>query len=219
MGHAAAATSESAPSRSRFESTRLGSLLAFAPLGVWTFFHLWNNLAAFDGAEAWQKSVTEYPHPIAQLASTVIVLGPLFWHLAWGIGRTRQMKANYPQYGYFANLKFILQRLSALGLLLFLGAHLWLAFLHPHLVEGHAETFADLSHEMRTNLPTAPVYLLGVLGISYHLANGFSTWAMGWGLVVTRKALRRLDIAVWVLFVAMLAMGWGAIYALWSAGA
>jgi succinate dehydrogenase / fumarate reductase cytochrome b subunit len=104
------------------------------------------------------------------------------------------------------------------GLLLFLGAHLWLAFLQPHLFEGHAEPFADIADEMRHNVPTLPVYLLGVLGVAYHFANGISTFAMGWGLVVTKKALRRLDVLVWVVFVTMLAMGWSAIYALWSAG-
>ena len=34
-----------------FWRARLGSFLAVVPLGVWTFIHLWNNLAAFQGGE------------------------------------------------------------------------------------------------------------------------------------------------------------------------
>jgi succinate dehydrogenase / fumarate reductase cytochrome b subunit len=216
MSHAAAVAS--APARSGFESSRLGSLLAFLPLGVWTVNHLWNNLAAFDGAAAWQHSVTEYPHPLAQVATTIVVMLPLVWHAVWGIKRLRTSKVNLGQYSYFANLKYVVQRLSALGLLLFLGAHVWLAFLHPHLVEGHAEPFSVIASEMRHNAPTLPVYALGVLAVSYHFANGLSSLAMGWGVVSTRGALKRLDVLVWAVFLLMLAMGWGSIYALWNAG-
>jgi succinate dehydrogenase / fumarate reductase cytochrome b subunit len=41
---------------------------------------------------------------------------------------------------------------------------------------------------------------------------------MGWGIVVSRRALKRLDAGVIVLFLILLGMSWGAIYALWDAG-
>ena len=85
--------------------------------------------------------------------------------------------------------------------------------------EGGAEPFADIAHEMHFHTPTLVVYILGVLAIAYHLANGLHTAAMGWGLVVTKAALRRVEWAAWLVLIAMLGMGWGAIYALWIAGA
>lgn len=198
---------------------RLGSLLAFLPLGVWTVGHLWNNLSAFQGADAWQESVTHYPHPVAQLLTGALVLVPLLWHALWGIGRLLSARPNNVRYSFWGNLKYALQRLSAIGLLLFLGAHLWLAMIHPRFVEGHAEAFHDIAHEMHFHTPTLVVYLLGVLAIAYHLANGVSTFSMGWGIVVSKRALRRLDGLVILLFAAFLAMGWGAVYALYNAGA
>ena len=39
-----------------FLRARLGSALAIAPLGVWTFVHLWHNLAAFEGAAEWERA-------------------------------------------------------------------------------------------------------------------------------------------------------------------
>jgi succinate dehydrogenase / fumarate reductase cytochrome b subunit len=202
-----------------FLRARLASLLAVVPLGLWTVNHLWNNLGAFSGGATWQAQVTEYPHPVAFFVSSLVALLPLGLHTVWGIGRLASTRPNLPRYGYFANLKYILQRLSAIGLLLFLGAHLWLAMLKPRLSTGRPEPFADIAHEMHHHLPTLLVYVLGVLGIAYHLANGLHTFAMGWGIVTSRQALRKLFGAVVLAFVLLLAMGWAGVYALWDAGA
>jgi succinate dehydrogenase / fumarate reductase, cytochrome b subunit len=204
--------------RSGFFRARLASAFGILPLGVWTFFHLWHNLAAFSGAEAWQSAVTEYPHPIAQALTGIVVLLPLVLHAIWGIGRMATSRPNNVRYGFYANLKYLLQRLSAIGVLLFLGAHLWRALLHPRLVEGHAEVFADMAQEMRLNLPTLVVYVLGTLGVAYHLANGAQSFCMGWGVVSSQRGLRRLEGVTLALFLLLLVMAWGAVYALWAAG-
>ena len=52
-----------------------------------------------------------------------------------------------------------------------------------------------------------------------HLANGVHTFTMGWGIVTSRRALGKLNVVVALGFVILLAMGWGAIYAIWDAGA
>jgi succinate dehydrogenase / fumarate reductase cytochrome b subunit len=214
-----AVTPREQATRSSFIGNRLGSLLAIVPLGVWTIQHLWNNLSAFAGERAWQAAVTDYPHPMAQGITFAIVLLPLVWHTAWGIGRILQTRPNYPRYAYFANLKYILQRLAALGVFGFLGAHLWLAFLRPRLYQGRAEPFADIAHEMHFHRPTLAVYILGVLAVAYHLGNGVHTALMSWGVVRTKRALLQWELLAWVLFLLLLAFGWGAVYALYRAGA
>jgi succinate dehydrogenase / fumarate reductase cytochrome b subunit len=201
-----------------FLRSRLGSFLAVFPLAIWTVNHLWQNLSAFQGPEAWQKDVTEYPHPVAFFATSVVVLLPLALHTVWGFGRLFQTKPNVVQYGFFANWKYLLQRLSGIGLFLFLGAHLWLAMLHPRLTTGRPEPFHDIAHEMRNHGPTTTVYALGVLGIAYHLANGLHTFCMGWGIVSSRAALKKLTALVWIFFVILLGLGYGAMYALWERG-
>jgi succinate dehydrogenase / fumarate reductase cytochrome b subunit len=209
----------SAQARSSFLRARLGSLLAAFPLGVWTVVHLWHNLAAFQGPEAWQSAVTEYPHPVAEALTGVVVLLPLALHTVWGIGRLLSSRPNNLRYRGYANVKYLLQRASAVGVLAFLGAHLWLAFLHPRITTGHPEPFADLAQQMHFHGPTLAVYVLGTLGVAYHLANGAQTFCMAWGIVSSRQALRRLEWAALTAFVLLLAMSWGAIYALWAAGA
>jgi succinate dehydrogenase / fumarate reductase cytochrome b subunit len=202
-----------------FLRSRLASILAIVPLGVWTFFHLWDNLAAWYGADAWQTSVTEYKSPVGQLVLGILVLVPLMLHTVWGISRLFTAQPNNTRYNAYGNFKYLLQRLAAVGVLLFLGAHLWLAMIHPRMTTGKGEAFADIAHEMRFNPPTLVVYVLGTLGVSYHLANGLQTAAMGWGIVTSRKALGRLEWVVFGIFVLLLGMAWAVIYALWNAGA
>ena len=129
------------------------------------------------------------------------------------------MQPNVVKYKFFGNLKYTLQRLSAIGVLLFLGAHIWLAMLHPRITTGRPEPFADIAREMHHHAPTLAVYLLGTLGVAYHLANGLQSFTMGWGIVTSQRALRKLDAAAVLLFAILLAMCWGVIYALWDAGA
>lgn len=214
MSSSAAATSRSIDWG--FVRARVGSFVAVVPLSIWVVVHLWHNLSAFSGAEAWTKDVTEYSHPLAFFASSVVALLPIALHTVWGLTRIFTTRPN--KQPFFSNLKYVLQRLSAIGLLLFLGAHLWLATLHPRLTTGRPEPFADISHEMNHHGPTLVVYILGVLGIAYHLANGLQTFAMGWGVVASRRGLKKLDVFVWIFFFALLAMGWGAVYAIWDAG-
>jgi succinate dehydrogenase / fumarate reductase cytochrome b subunit len=205
--------------RSSFFHARLGSLFAIAPLGVWTVAHLWHNLAAFEGADAWESAVTGYAHPVAEGAAAIAVLLPLAIHTVWGVGRLASSRPNNLRYGFYGNLKYLLQRVAAVGVLLFLGAHLWLAMIRPRVVERHAETFADIAQHMHFHAPTLAVYVLGTLGVAYHLANGAHTFCMGWGVVSSRKGLRRLEWLAVLLFFSLLAMSWAVIYALWAAGA
>jgi succinate dehydrogenase / fumarate reductase cytochrome b subunit len=200
-----------------FYRARIASLLAFAPLGVWTVIHLWDNLSAFNGAQAWERSVTA-GHPLNQIVLAVLVLLPLLIHTVWGIGRLASFRPNNGRYNNYTNLKDLVQRLSAIGLLGFIGAHLFLAWFQPRFVEGRPEPFADISHEMAHHTPTLVVYILGILALAYHLANGIQTFAWTQGLVASAGALKRLEWVVYLAFVLLLAMGWGSVFALWRAG-
>src|SRR6516162_2129319 len=206
-----------APSGS-FVWTRLGSFLSVVPLGVWTVNHLWKNLAAFRGADAWERSVTQYAHPVAEAATLIVVLVPLLIHTLWGIQRLFTFRPDNIAYSYYDNLKYLLQRLAAVGALLFIGAHLWLALLYPRLVQGRPEPFSDIAYEMRFHTPTLVVYLLGTLAVSYHLANGLFGFAWTWGIAEGRRSFRRINVLATITFVVLMCFSWGAIYALWSAG-
>jgi succinate dehydrogenase / fumarate reductase, cytochrome b subunit len=216
-GEAAQGSSHVA-ARSSFLQARAASILAIAPLGAWTVVHLWHNLAAFEGADAWQSAVTGYAHPFAQAMIGVIVLLPIAIHAVWGVGRLVTSRPNNLHYRFYGNLKYLLQRIAAVGVLLFLGAHLWLAMIRPRIVEGRPEPFADIAQTMHVHTPTLVVYVLGTLAVAYHLASGAQNFCMGWGVVSSKEGLRRVEWLAIVFFVLLLGMSWGAIYALWAAG-
>jgi succinate dehydrogenase / fumarate reductase cytochrome b subunit len=139
-------------------------------------------------------------------------------HAVWGIRRMFIMKPNLGRYPTYDNLKYILQRITALGLLAFIPAHLWLARLAPQIQHGRHEHFEDLAWHMAHHPPTLVVYLLGVVGVAYHLANGVATGGMTWGYAASPRAMKRMNVISISFFVLLLAMGYGAMYALWSYG-
>ncbi|SRR5260221_41206 len=203
----------------QFLVARLGSLFAILPLGVWTLNHLWNQLAAYRSPEAWQSAVTRHESPAGAALTFAVVLAPLVWHTCWGIGRMLRTKADV-RLTWFSNVRYVIQRLSAIGLLLFLGAHLYLAWFEPRFLKGHPEAFADIAREMRFHAPTLVVYILGVLAIAYHLANGlWSFLSMGWGATASKAGMDWMERLSLLLFFVLLAIGWSAVYGLYAAGA
>jgi succinate dehydrogenase / fumarate reductase cytochrome b subunit len=206
------------PQKTPLLQSRLGSFLAVFPLTIWVINHLWDNLAAFSGAQAWQSAVTGHAHPFAQAVTFLIALVPLFFHTGWGIVRLFTFRPNNIAYNNYGNLKYILQRVTAVGLVAFVGAHLWLAFLRPHLLHGGPEPFTDIAREMRFHGPTLAVYLIGTLATAYHLANGLQNFGMAWGIFASDRSMRRFEPVVILIFLVVTAMAWGAIYALYNAG-
>ena len=55
------------------------------------------------------------------VVTSVVVLAPLLLHTVWGLGRLFTSRPNNLRYGYFENLKYLLQRLASL-LLTLVGA-------------------------------------------------------------------------------------------------
>jgi len=203
---------------SSFIWTRLGSILSILPLGLWTLNHLWDNLSAFSGKRAWEAAVEDHPHPVAHALTLLVVLGPLVLHTAWGTARLLSSKPNVTRYLMYGNLKYVLQRLTAIGAFLFIGAHLWLAMIQPRLFEGGPEPFEEIAREMRFHGPTLWVYLLGTMGVAFHLGNGLTSFSWTWGLVSGRRSLQRVDRLAVFTFLVLLAFAWGAIWALYQAG-
>jgi succinate dehydrogenase / fumarate reductase cytochrome b subunit len=141
------------------------------------------------------------------------------------------------------DLRFFVQRLSAVILLLFLGFHV--ATMHRwgfHLLysvtglaalKGYAaaglfhpagQAFQSTAVAIRSywgpgsivqpgNLLVAGFYAVGIWAVCYHLANGLATSAMAWGITVTETAQRRCCFLCLALGVALSLAGAAAWYA------
>jgi succinate dehydrogenase / fumarate reductase cytochrome b subunit len=211
MSTAAPASISAAPAF-RIGKKLVLSIFGVVPLGVYVFCHLWTNLSSLGGAEAFNQALEASRHHPATIVLEVFGLGvPLLVHTGLGVREILRGRPNNATYGYFGNLEFILQRVAAVGLLLFIGAHVWLARIHPALGAAPFHETWEGMHEALSEPPTFIVYTLGMLGVSYHLANGLRTASMRLGLVVSAPAQRRMQWVAAAIMIVLLAMSFGAI--------
>lgn len=215
------ATPVSAAPAARISRKQILSLFGFVPLGVYVVLHLWTNLYSWGGPAVFDAQLERTRSHPAFLFLEVFGLGlPILVHTVLGLVEIVRSRPNNVRYGYFDNLKYLLQRISAIGLALFIGAHVWLARIRPSVspdefaVNGH-ETWNGMHHafnEIEFGLPiTLIVYVLGLLGVSYHLANGVYTFGIRWGLALSPSGRKRLQAVSAVLFVVLLGMSYGAL--------
>ena len=190
------------------------SLFGLVPLGVYVFVHLSTNMTSLDGPQAFNAALEASRANPALIFLEVFGLGlPLLVHLVVGFAEIWRGRPNVARYAFFDNFKYALQRLSAIGLALFIGAHVWKARLFPeaeYAKNGH-ESWLGMHHGLSEPI-TFTVYCLGMLGVSYHLANGLQTAAMRWGVVVSDKGRARMQIVSYLVLVALLVMAGMAIY-------
>lgn len=173
-----------------FARKRLMSLLGIAPLGIYVVWHLWTNLSALGGPEAYNAALMASRRHPAFLFLEVLLGIAILVHTVIGIRLMVRWRPNNLEQRTFGNLRFFLQRVAGLGVAAFIVAHVIKARILPSMSPAGVETW----HGMREALSepvTMTVYVLGLLGVSYHLANGLWTALITWGFTVTPRAQRR----------------------------
>ena len=203
----------------RVSRKQILSLLGLVPLGVYVVLHLWTNLLSWSAADdhrAWNEAVAAGRGNPLTLFLEIFGLGlPILFHTVAGIFELFRARPNNAVYGYFDNLKYLFQRLSAVGLALFIPAHLIKARILPMFTDAGFDASAHETwqgmHEALQEPLTLAVYALGLLGISYHLGNGLYTAGLRWGLAISPSGRARLQIISALAFVALLVMSYGAL--------
>jgi len=183
------------------------SILGVVPLGVYVVAHLWTNLYSMGGPEAFDSAVrASRQHPAFFLIEVVGLGIPILVHAWIGLKAITNARPNNGGYATLRNLKYALQRLSGIGILLFLGAHVIKARIMPALATpGGMENWHGM-HEALSEIPTFTVYVLGLLGVSFHLANGLWGAGLTLGLTITPKAQSRMEWATGIVFGVLLGM-------------
>lgn len=141
---------------------------------------------------------------------------PILYHTVYGIWITLTGQPNIDRYPYAKNWFYLLQRISAIIIVLFMIFHLltlkvgvWqsLAF------DAHAASQSVHRHMTSSWIIPWFIYPLGVLASCYHLANGFWTAAITWGLTISAAAQRRWGYACAGLFALTFICGMTAVIA------
>jgi succinate dehydrogenase / fumarate reductase cytochrome b subunit len=207
---------------------RLHSLTGIL-FGFYVLFHLLINATLVEGyREAAPQTVYQtqvnfiHSIPFLPAAEWLFVFLPILFHSGYGLWLTYQAQPNVSQYPYGKNVFYVFQRITALLLAAFIFFHVtamrgwWAASLKFN--SGQA-TESVVAHMGLSWFIGWFVYPVGILAACYHLANGFWTAAISWGLTVTTGAQRRWGWVCLAVFVVTFVLGITALVAALGAAA
>lgn len=173
--------------RRTFWLRRLHSLTGVLPIGLYVVFHIFINSFAASGPDVYDD-VAHFLESLPYLIGIEIPLiwAPILYHSLYGIYIHATGKPNPFQYTYANNEMYWLQRWSGIVTLIFIGWHFWQTRLANYIYG------TPIDFEMMANIFADPkwvaFYAVGMLGVSFHLANGLRTFMLTWGLVVGDRA-------------------------------
>lgn len=112
---------------------------------------------------------------------------------------------NLGRYGWFRNWMFMLQRLTGIITLIFIGWHVWETRL------ANAIYGTEVNFDMMASILSSPFmfwfYVIGVLSAVFHFANGLWSFFVTWGLIITPRSQKIMTYVVLVVFVVFGYMG------------
>ena len=203
--------------RNHFLLRRLHSLTGLI-FGGYLVVHLIVNATIAQAGSVYQWQVNKiHELPLLWALEWGLIYLPILYHTVYGIWITLTGQPNSLSYPYAKNWFYLLQRISAIIIVLFMVFHV---FSLKYGLFGDALTFnpkaasASVHEHMTTYAWIAwIVYPLGILASTYHLANGLWTAAITWGLTVSAGAQRRWGFVCAGLFVLTLLLGMTALVA------
>lgn len=185
--------------KSSFFWKRVHSLTGVIPIGLFLALHLYTASFSQKGAEVFNQRLAALRSlPFILPFEILFIYLPILVHGILGMILSIKASYNYPRYGYFGNLRFLLHRISGIGVFFFVGAHVYKTILDP-LLNHFTLGYEHMALHMQTPL-TLWVYLLGITGAAYHLANGLATFCFSWGITISEKAQARATAFALVLF-------------------
>jgi succinate dehydrogenase / fumarate reductase, cytochrome b subunit len=185
----------------QFLLRRLQSLTGIIPIGAFVVLHLLSNLMVYfnePGYDYFQEQVNRI-HALGPLLVTTEILFiflPIAFHAAIGIKIWLEGKPNSIHYPYWGNVRYTLQRITGVVALIFIIVHVW----HMHWLGGRFgggmfdpnDASATAAWALQAHRSWAqPLYVVGVLAVVFHFANGIWTFLITWGITVGRQAQRK----------------------------
>lgn len=179
--------------RASFLIRKLHSLTGIIPVGVFLCAHLFFNSAALYGECRFTdgvRAINSLPYlPYIEWGGIIL---PLAFHGLLGLYLAIvQARYNNGVYNYGRNWWFLIQRLSGVLVLLFLGWHLWDLMLAKLFGDLHLEQFyLHLGQGMSGDRLYLALFIVGCLAASFHFGNGLWGFTASWGIIQSRKAQR-----------------------------
>jgi succinate dehydrogenase / fumarate reductase cytochrome b subunit len=186
---------------------RLHSLFGLVPLGGFLVFHLWENSQSRFGQVYYNNEVVGWLQGLNYLTLMEIFLIalPLIFHGGYGLLIIQGRQCNWIRYPWLHNRFYWLQRVSGIGLLLFLLIHVgWTRVLGVWQPEIRLDLFGHMK-ELLSSPFTLLVYVTGMLFAVFHLCYGLWSMAISWGLTTSVDA-QRYWFSICMLFALLLSL-------------
>jgi succinate dehydrogenase / fumarate reductase cytochrome b subunit len=196
--------------RHEFGLRRLHSLMGLL-FGGYLVVHLLVNATLLEGVRydgeptVYQLQVDKiHALPFLELVAWTVILLPIIYHTVYGVVVLLGGRPNVGSYGYAKNWAYLLQRISAVVLVLFIAFHYLSmkgAFGGTHgqmltfvPVDSPDTDFSEATQSTVNHFHAAwwiwLVYPVGILAATFHTANGFWTAGVTWGLTISARAQR-----------------------------
>jgi succinate dehydrogenase / fumarate reductase cytochrome b subunit len=206
------------PNLRHFGARRLHSLTGLI-FGGYLIVHLIVNATLLHGGRAFQVQVDKLESvPLVRVVEWVLIYLPSLYHTAYGTVITVAGRPNVQRYVYMKNWLCLLQRISGVVIAAFLVFHvlsLRFGFFGSRLTfDTENATFSIWRHMNVHWTLTYVVYPIGIAASCFHLANGYWTAAITWGLTVSDGAQRRWGWMCTLLFIVTFVLGMAALVAL-----
>jgi succinate dehydrogenase / fumarate reductase cytochrome b subunit len=204
--------------RRHFLLRRLHSLTGIV-FGGYVAIHLLVNATLIQGRnpDVYQTQVNKiHDLPFLWAVEWVFIYLPIIYHTIYGIWIIATGQPNVAEYPFAKNYLYLLQRVTAIILAAFIAFHVFAmkGFFTQGLTFDPAHATATAERSVAGNWFLAfVVYPLGVLAGCFHLANGFWTAGITWGLTVSKGAQRRWGVVCACLFAFTLLCGFLALAA------
>jgi len=173
--------------------------------GMYLIVHLVVNATIAQGA-AYQRQVMKiHDLPFLPVVEWTFIYLPILYHTIYGIWITLTGQPNVASYPFGKNWLYLMQRISAVIIFFFVLFHvlaLKYGWFGTNLeFSPHEALQTIIRHVQSYKWIAYGVYPIGILAACFHLANGFWTAGITWGLTVGAVAQRRWGFICTLLFI------------------
>jgi len=207
---------ESFLGRYQFLLYRLFSLAGLVPVGAFLVVHLLTNSSVLAGAASFQARV-DLIHSLGPLLPAIewlFIFLPMLFHAVMGFVIIATGVPNVGSYSYMGNVRYTLQRASAMIAFVFIFWHITqLHWMGAPLGGGQFDPHHAASSAAVALKPVAItlLYATGIIATVYHFSNGLWSIGITWGLWTSPAAMQRANWLSIIVGVGLGAAGLGAL--------
>jgi len=213
--------------QSNFLLRRLHSLSGIVPIGGFLVFHLLANATAIEHPTNYTALINFLRTlPFVEYIEWLVLFVPIGFHALYGVLIYTTAKPNHMQYSGLENFRYILQRATGFVALAYIWYHIIQFKTVPNLDYDYvAKSLAGT--QTIANLPLVPwlnpfsiywFYIIGLVSITYHFANGIWGFCITWGITVGKKSQQLTSLLALVVFIVLTYVGVDTINHLADAG-